>query len=109
MFRPPKDEEQATIKEPTTSVVTRLQRRVTQNLQSKTGRSARLDALPGEPCGRSVPNQQKPWTPSDVAELRAFVDEEMTVGEIAQSSAGRSPLSAPRPLRKTFPLQPPPQ
>jgi hypothetical protein len=33
---------------------------------------------------RSVPNQQKPWTPSNVAELRAFIDEEMTVGEIAR-------------------------
>jgi predicted transcriptional regulator len=32
---------------------------------------------------QSVPNQQKPWTPSDVAELRAFVDEEMSVNEIA--------------------------
>jgi predicted transcriptional regulator len=29
-------------------------------------------------------NRQKPWTPSDVAELRAFVDEEMSVGEIAR-------------------------
>jgi predicted transcriptional regulator len=32
----------------------------------------------------SVRNQQKPWTPSDVAELRAFVDEEMSLREIAR-------------------------
>ena len=38
----------------------------------------------------SATNQQKPWTPSDVAELRAFVDEEMTVEEIAHE-LGRTP------------------
>jgi predicted transcriptional regulator len=32
---------------------------------------------------KSARNQSKPWTPSDVAELQAFVDEEMTVEEIA--------------------------
>jgi predicted transcriptional regulator len=33
---------------------------------------------------KSPRNQFKPWTPSDVAELQAFVDEEMTVEEIAR-------------------------
>jgi predicted transcriptional regulator len=33
---------------------------------------------------KTVENQFKPWTPSDVAELQAFVDEDMSVEEIAQ-------------------------
>jgi predicted transcriptional regulator len=32
---------------------------------------------------KAAENQRKPWTPSDVAELQAFVDEEMTIEEIA--------------------------
>jgi hypothetical protein len=39
---------------------------------------------------QSAPNRQKPWTRSDVEELRAFVEEEMSVTEIAHE-LGRSP------------------
>ncbi len=33
---------------------------------------------------KSAENQFKPWTDSDVAELQAFVEEEMSVEEIAR-------------------------
>jgi hypothetical protein len=39
---------------------------------------------------QSAPNRQKPWTPSDLEELRAFVEEEMSVTEIAHE-LGRIP------------------
>jgi hypothetical protein len=38
----------------------------------------------------SASNKQKPWTRSDVEELRAFVEEEMSVAEIAHE-LGRTP------------------
>jgi hypothetical protein len=50
--------------------------------------SSRHAKLAGPPeakrLAKSPRNQFKPWTPSDVAELQAFVDEEMTVEEIAR-------------------------
>ena len=35
-------------------------------------------------------NREKPWTDSDVAELQSFVDEEMSVEEMAEE-LGRTP------------------
>jgi hypothetical protein len=51
---------------------------------------------------KSPGSQFKPWTSSDVEELRAFAEEEMTVEEVARE-LGR-PWTPPvsRPARKGF-------
>ena len=48
---------------------------------------------------QSATNQDKPWTESDVAELQSFVDEEMSVEEIAEE-LGRTPASIRAKLAK---------
>jgi predicted transcriptional regulator len=54
----------------------------------------------------SVPNQQKPWTSSDVAELRAFVDEEMSVGEIARELGRTVAAVRAKAAQEDIPLTP---
>lgn len=39
---------------------------------------------------RTTTNQGQPWTDSDVAELQSFVDEEMSIEEMAEEM-GRTP------------------
>jgi predicted transcriptional regulator len=54
-----------------------------------------------------APNQNKPWTPSDVDELRAFVEEEMSATEIAHE-LGRTPKAVrAKAAEEEIPLTPP--
>ncbi len=39
---------------------------------------------------KTTTNQDQPWTDSDVAELQSFVDEEMSIEEMAEE-LGRTP------------------
>ena len=39
---------------------------------------------------RTTPNQDQPWTDSDVGELQSFVAEEMSIDEMAEEM-GRTP------------------
>ena len=53
-----------------------------------------------------VENQFKPWTPSDVAELRAFVDEEMSVDEIADELGRTVAAVRAKAAQEDIPLTP---
>src|SRR6187200_2802440 len=63
---------------------------VTRNLHAPLGRPATLAALAmGAIMSKRTHTQAEPWTESDVAELQAFVAEEMSVDEMAEE-LGRS-------------------
>ena len=48
---------------------------------------------------RTTTNQDQPWTDSDVAELQSFVDEEMSIEEMAEEM-GRTPAAIRAKLAK---------
>ena len=48
---------------------------------------------------RTTTNQDQPWTGSDVAELQAFVDDEMSIEEMAEE-LGRTPAAIRAKLAK---------
>ena len=48
---------------------------------------------------KTATNQTQPWTDSDIAELRSFVDEEMSIEEMAEE-LGRTPSAVRTKLAK---------
>jgi predicted transcriptional regulator len=48
---------------------------------------------------KNLANRDKAWTDSDIAELRSFVDEEMSVEEMAEE-LGRTPAAVRAQLAK---------